>query len=160
MSGVGGLKPGSIIGEAAKPPFAVLPDPSSLFLDRARRFATLAPGHELEAYLTFLAVLTGAQHDIQAGLAAPALPPSERIDQALEHGMPPISRALYEPDDTALDTLQRLLTRLEGAEVPPETAAAIRALVALPREEQRRQASAVLKDALPEAEIARLGGGQ
>src|SRR5262249_59705869 len=102
MSDSGGLKPGTILGEEAKPPFVVLPDPSLLFLNRARRLATLAPTHELGPYLSFLAILTGAQHEIQADLPAPVLPPCERIGQALEHGMPPISRALYEPDDTAL----------------------------------------------------------
>lgn len=73
MSDIAGPMPGTILGEAAKPPFAVLPDPSWLFLNRARRFATLAPTHELGTYLAFLAVLTGAQHEIQADL--PALEP-------------------------------------------------------------------------------------
>ena len=81
------------IGEEAKPPFAVLPDPSSLFLNRSKRLAALAPDHELEPYLTFLAGLTRAQHDIQPDLPPATLPSFERIGQALEHGMPPISRA-------------------------------------------------------------------
>jgi len=130
MSDIGALKPGTILGEAAKPPFAVLPDPCLLFLNRARRFAALAPNHELGPYLTFLSVLTGAQYAIQTDLPAPALPPFDRIGQALEHGMPPISRTVYEPDQTAVDTLERLLTRLEVAEVPPESTAAIQALLA------------------------------
>jgi len=155
MSDIGALKPGTILGEAAKPPFAVLPDPCLLFLNRARRFAALAPNHELGPYLTFLAVLTGAQYAIQTDLPAPALPPFERIGQALEHGMPPISRTVYEPDQTAVDTLERLLTRLEVAEVPPESTAAIQALLAVPHEERRKLASAALTDALPEREVAR-----
>jgi FdhE protein len=155
MSDIGGLKPGTILGEEAKPPFAVLPDPRSLFLNRARRFATLAPTNELGPYLTFLAVLTGAQHEIQTGLPTPALPPFERIDQALKHGMPPISRALYEPDQTALDTLEYLLTRLSASEVPSESSAAIQALLAGSRQERRKLASVALKDAVPEEGIAR-----
>jgi FdhE protein len=155
MPKTSGPQPGVILGEEAKPPFAVLPDPSSLFLNRARRFAALAPAHELGPYLAFLAVLTGAQHAIQTDLPAPALPPLERIGQALEHGMPPIARALHEPDDTALDTLEHLLTRLEASEVPPESTAVIQTLLAVPREERREMASAVLKDALPGQEIAR-----
>jgi len=155
MSDSGGLKPGTILGEEAKPPFAVLPDPSLLFLNRARRLATLAPSHELGPYLSFLAVLTGAQHEIQPNLSAPALPPFERIGQALEHGMPPISRALCEPDETALDTLEHLLGRLDAAEVPPETTAAIQGLLAVPHEERRKLAAAALKDPLPGEEVAR-----
>ena len=50
MSEVGAPKQGLMnIGEEAKPPFAVLPDPSSLFLNRSKRLAALAPGHELAA---------------------------------------------------------------------------------------------------------------
>ena len=41
------------IGQEAKPPYAVLPDPTTLFLGRSRRLRTLAPGHTLEAYLNF-----------------------------------------------------------------------------------------------------------
>jgi len=154
MSDTGSLKSGTILGEEAKPPFAVLPDPSSLFLNRARRLATLAPTHELGPYLSFLAVVTGAQHEIQTDLPAPGLPPFERIGQALEHGMPPISRALCEPDDTALATLEHLLARLQAAEVPSESSAAIQALLVIPREERRKLASAALKDTLPAEEVA------
>ena len=55
VSEVGAPKLGIMnIGEEAKPPFAVLPDPSSLFLTRSERLAALAPGHELAPYLDFL----------------------------------------------------------------------------------------------------------
>jgi FdhE protein len=57
-------KTGTVLGEIAKPPFAVLPDPASLFAQRARRLAVLAPGHQLEPYLRFVAAATQAQHDI------------------------------------------------------------------------------------------------
>jgi hypothetical protein len=43
MSKTSGPKPGVILGAGAKPPFAVLPDPSSPFLHRARRFASSRP---------------------------------------------------------------------------------------------------------------------
>jgi FdhE protein len=142
------------IGEEAKPPFAVLPDPSSLFLNRAKRFAALAPKHELEPYLRFLAALTRAQHDIQRGLPPAVLPSYERIGQALEHGMPPISRALFEPDEAALSAIDALLDRLAGADVPPATAAAIEALRAAPPERRRGLATEALKDAAPVDDLA------
>jgi hypothetical protein len=47
MSEVGGPQAGVILGEEAKPPFAVLPDPSCLFLTRAQRLVALAPHHDL-----------------------------------------------------------------------------------------------------------------
>ena len=45
----------------------------SLFLNRSKRLAALAPGHELAPYLTFLAGLTRAQHEIGQDLP-PATP--------------------------------------------------------------------------------------
>jgi len=116
------------IGEEAKPPFAVLPDPSSLFLTRSKRLSTLAPGHELEPYLGFLAALTRAQHDILTGLP-PVVPPApETIKRALEHGMPPISRALLEPDEVLQQTIAQLLDRLAEVPMPAATAEAVRTL--------------------------------
>jgi formate dehydrogenase accessory protein FdhE len=97
MSDIGGLKPGTNLGEEAKPPFAVLPDPFLLFLNRSRRFAALAPQSDLAPYLRFLSTLTQAQHEVQAELPATTLPPTERMSQALEHGMPPVSRPLIDP---------------------------------------------------------------
>lgn len=61
MSEIGGPKPGLMnIGEEAEPPFAVLPDPASLLLTRAKQFATPAHGHELCPCLGFLGRLTDA----------------------------------------------------------------------------------------------------
>jgi FdhE protein len=154
MSDVGGLKPGTILGEEAKPPFAVLPDPASLFLARAKRFEALAGGHELGPYLLFLATLTHAQHDIQADLPAAVLPPFERIGQALEHGMPPVSRTLYDPDQVVETTIGRLAAQIALADVPVQTAAAAEAMRAASPDERRNMASATLKDATPVDDLA------
>jgi hypothetical protein len=43
------------IGEVADPPFAVLSDACRVFLMRNARFVTFAPGHDLEACLTWSA---------------------------------------------------------------------------------------------------------
>jgi FdhE protein len=154
MSEVGGPKPGLMnIGEEAKPPFAVLPDPASLFLTRAKRFAALAPGHELGPYLGFLARLTRAQHDIQQALPAASLPGFDRIRQALEHGMPPVARSLLEPDDTVQATLVGLLDRLAGADLPAQTSAAISALQSALPSERKQIIAAALQDA-PADDIA------
>jgi FdhE protein len=154
MSDVGGPRPGTIIGEAAKPPFAVLPNPSSLFLTRSKRLAALAPGHELGPYLTFLAALTRAQHDILDDLPRAALPSFERIGQALEHGMPPLARAMLDVDDVADATVARFLARMARAEVPQQTAAAVAALEALSPEERRKAVGAVLHDQPAIADVA------
>ena len=142
MSDVTGLRPGNILGEAAKPPFAVIPDPASLFFNRSNRFAALAPGHQLAPYLSFLAALTRAQHEIERDLAPAALPPFERIGQALEHGMAPLAKAQLEPDPMIELTLARFLDRLADAEAP----AAVQGLASMAPADWRRLISAVLGD--------------
>jgi len=155
MSEVGGPKVGLMnIGEEAKPPFAVLPDPVSVFLNRSKRFAALAPGHELEPYLQFLASLTRIQHDVQEGLPAASLPPFDRIGQALEHGMPPLSRALYEPDSLMEMTVERLLSLLASVQLPQATALAVSAAQQTSPVERRAMLVAALKDAAPPDDMA------
>lgn len=154
MSDVGGLKPGTILGEVAKPSFAVLPDPSVLFLNRSKRFAALAPSHELGSYLTFLAKVAQAQHDVGQDSPYPTLPPFDRIGQALEHGMPPVSRTMFEPDEAALAAIDLLLERLAAAEIPGETAAVVEKLRAAPTHERGGRAAAALKDIEPGSDLA------
>jgi FdhE protein len=160
VSAVGGPKSvpktGTILGEMAKPPFAVPPDPLPLFETRSRRLAALAPGHRLEPYLLFLAELTHAQHDVAhaADLPPPLLPPADRIARALEHGMPPLSRALFEPDDGVMVTIERLLERLASAAMPAETAAVVAGLRAVPADEKRRKAHETLMDTEPADDLA------
>lgn len=155
MSDVGGPRPKLMnIGEEATPPFAVLPDPFSLFLGRSKRFEALAPGNELEPYLRFLAGVTRAQHDIVQDLSRAALPPSHHIAQALEHGMPPISRALFKPDETAQATIAKFLDRVASADMPAQTAAAVAALGAARPEERQRVAETVLEEPAPTDNLA------
>jgi FdhE protein len=154
MSEVGDPKQGLMnIGEEAKPPFAVLPDPASLFLNRSKRFAALAPKHELQPYLEFLSRLTRAQHDIQAGLPGAALPPFDRIERALEHGMPPLARALVEPDEGMGLTVERLMERLAGGQ-PEATARAASGIQAATPAQRGAMIAGALKDIAPPDDIA------
>jgi FdhE protein len=149
-------KTGTVLGEIAKPPFAVLPDPAALFAGRARRLGALAPGHQLEPYLRFLAAITQAQHDILADLPPAQLPPEDRLAQGLSHGMPPVSRTLHEPDAGTMATIARLLDRLAeaGAAVPPRAAATIAGLREASPDERRRLAHEALIDVEPAADLA------
>ncbi len=142
------------IGEQAKPPFAVLPDPSQLFLARAERFRALAPGHELAPYLEFLGVLATAQHEIVADLPAPLLPSAERMAQSLAHGMPPLALAQLEPDAVMLATVEQLANRLAAAPLPDATAASVAALRRMLAERGIEVIAAVLKDATPPQDVA------
>jgi FdhE protein len=144
----------SDIGEQAKPPFAVLPDPSALFLSRAERLAQLAgSGHQLGPYLDFLAKLASAQHAIVVTLPPVSLPSADLIARAQQNGMPPIARGTLEPDGAMLAAVEQLAARLRLAPLPAATAAAVDALVAALPSSGRELVSAALKD-LPADDMA------
>jgi len=144
----------SDIGEQAKPPFAVLPDPSALFLSRAERLAQLArSGHKLGPYLDFLARLASAQHDIVATMPPLSLPSADIIARAQQNGMPPIARGTLEPDGAMLAAVEQLAVRLCQTPLPATTAAAIDALVEALPSGGRELVSGALKD-LPADDMA------
>jgi FdhE protein len=141
-------------GEVAKPPFAILADPRTRFARQAGRFAELAPGHQLEAYLRFLGALAQAQHDCQDGLSDAVLPPAAGIERDYGHHMPPISIGLIAPDETASQTLLRIVGLLEDAEMPEPARAALRAVVATGDDGRRAMMRAVLTAEVPGDQIA------
>jgi len=135
------------IGEETNAPYAVLPDPSTLFLSRSKRLRALASGHLLEPYLNFVADVTGAQHAIQDDLPAAVLPEPGRMQQALEYGIPPLSRGSFGAGEAAEVTLHRLLERLRQIGNPEEARAAIASLTGAPAERRRQLMSAALTGA-------------
>lgn len=106
------------IGDVAKPPFARLPDPQTLFAERAARYRALAEGHELGRYLTFLADLTQAQHDIQNDLPEPAMLDADVLARAKEHAMPPLDRNQFSADAAFDATFDRLLGASKLIDMP------------------------------------------
>lgn len=121
MSNVGDLNPDpSLIGTIAKPPFVQLPDPARVLAKRAERLRALAPGHQLEGYLRFLADLTDTQLRILPDLPEPELPPAETIARAKQHEMPPLDRNSFK-SDTAFDAvLERLLSAVTALDMPAQ----------------------------------------
>lgn len=115
----GGLQPDpSAIGGVQQPPFVRLPDPASLFGNRARRLAALAEQSDLKPYLLFLSGLTKAQHAVQADLPEPTLPAAVDIDRARDFGMPPLDRSAFTMGPDFDVTLQRLLAAAQAVEMP------------------------------------------
>ncbi|HTQ83797.1 MAG TPA: formate dehydrogenase accessory protein FdhE [Pseudolabrys sp.] len=124
MSKAGSLRPDpTVIGDVAAPPFARLPDPASLFAERARRFRTVAEGHRLGAYLKFLGQLSDCLHRLLQGLPAPDLPAAEARARAREYAMPPLDRTHFTAD-AALDATFDRLFALSAEIDMPETARA------------------------------------
>lgn len=135
------------IGKEAKPPYAVLPEPSALFLTRSKRLRALAPGHILESYLNFVADVTEAQHGIQASLPTAALPEASEIRQAIEYGIPPLSRSTFQAGETGELTIRRLLENLRQSNLTNEARAAVESLAAASSEKIQQLMSGALKEA-------------
>jgi FdhE protein len=155
MTEVGAPKQGLMnIGEEAKPPFAILPDPSTLFQTRSRRLAVLAAGHELEPYLKFLSRLTQAQHDAIADRPHDLMPSPEAIAQSLAYGMPPLLGAKTSAPASAQSAILHLLGKLGIDGLPAATLDAIELLRAAPPAQLEAIAAGMLNDSEPQADIA------
>jgi FdhE protein len=114
---------------SSTPPYAVTPTPETLFAKRAERLRALAPGHELRAYLDFLAGVADAQGAIVASVIPPAAP-SANLDMALAHGMPPLARRDLASDPAAAALLDRLVAALARGPLEPGPRAAVDSLMA------------------------------
>jgi len=134
------------IGKEAQPLYAVLPDPSKLYLARCKRLRALAPGHMLEPYLLFAANVTEAQHEIQAGLSEPVLPPFDQMREALANEMPPVGMTAIDLGEDAEIILNRLLERLRGP-LTPEARAAVESLASATVEKRYQLLSGAAKGA-------------
>jgi FdhE protein len=147
---VGDLKPDpSVIGQVAKPPFVRLPDPALLFAERAERLRELAPGHDLEPYLRFLADLSDAQSRIQAELPEPDMPADDVVARAREHAMPPLDRNRFTADAACEATFERLLSTADSLEMPASAREALGRLKAADAAARDRMIRDVLADSIP-----------
>lgn len=142
------------IGIAGSVPFVRLPDPATLFADRAARLREAASGHPLEAYLRFVAEVARAQAAIQA--KGPPVAAPDAADRALriEHGMPPLSRHGLEADPGFDNGLLALLAELDLTTAPEASSAARETLRAASREDRLDLALQVFEGALPVDRIA------
>ena len=111
-------------------PTLILPDPSRIFRDRARRFATLAEGHSLADWLSFLGRLTLVQHKLLQEYPPPALPDETALALAHEHRLPPVPAASWPRDPSWRQALTALACDLAPHAPPPaqDTLARIRAM--------------------------------
>jgi FdhE protein len=155
MSKAGEIRPDpTMIGNVVEPPFARLPDPKTLFAQRAERFVTLVEGHKLGPYLRFLGGVCGCQHRVQEGLAEPEMPSADARTRAREHAMPPLDRSHFTSDAACDATLDRLFALAADLEMPGQARAALeraRSASASARDEMVRS---VLSDSIPVETLA------
>ena len=142
------------IGEVAKPPFARLPDPLTMFARRADRLRALAKGHELGAYLTFLADLSDVQHGVQRGPPGAELPAPEAIARARQYKMPPLDRLRFTCSGAFAPLWEGLLATAGRIAMPDDARLALDRLKAADPAGQAAMIGAVLKNAIPAEALA------
>lgn len=142
------------IGEVSAPPFARLPDPASLFMQRGERFRALADGHELKPYLLFLADLCFVQHAVQDGLPEVELPAADALARAREFGMPPLDRSRFTADVACDETLARVLGSAGECEMPAPARSALLNVLSADAAAQAAMVRCVLADAVPVEALA------
>lgn len=142
------------IGEVVDPPFARMPDPRSIFETRAGRFATLAQGHRLGPYLTFLAGLARVQADIQDGLPEPDMPAPDALARSREFEMPALDRTRFADDPACLETIRRFIAGASAVEMPVEARESLDELTSAEDEMLAWMAKNVAADAVPAHDAA------
>lgn len=130
----------------------LLPVTSSLFADRANRFATLALEHSLGDWLSFLAQLSRAQQDAFNALPEIPLPDAAFLEQAKTHGMPPLDPASR---PAAWRDALRQIARSLSDQAPPAARTALEALLAA-NDEMLESLAATLLNGEPTAADAAL----
>lgn len=106
------------IGEVAKPPFARLPDPSTMFVRRAKRLRSLADGNALRSYLIFLADLADIQDRLQDGLPEVQITATDAITRARQFSMPPLSASDFARDQAFNAAWHRFLALADDIAMP------------------------------------------
>ncbi len=142
------------IPERDKPPFVLLPDPSSLFGLRAMRFEALAKDHKLETYLRFLGALSRLQDEIARDLPDPALPSGPDMKTRASGAMPVIPREELADEPSVALAVERLLTGASGVDMPDEARAALERVRAADEDTRREMIASVLGDAIPVETVA------
>jgi len=142
------------IAERDKPPFLRLPEPQSLFSLRAMRFASLAPGHQLEPYLSFLAQLSRVQDQLAGASTPPTMPPLGEQRRRAANAMPLVPREDLASDASAIEGFARLLALMEGVAMPELARAALTRAKAADADATRAMFTAILSDAVPVDAVA------
>lgn len=150
MSKVGAPRHDAVpIGRIAEPPFARLPDPSTLFQTRSERFQHLSARHQLSPYLRFLSGISLCQHQLQDGLPDADLPSEDDRKRARDHAMPPLDRGRFTADAAFDATLKRLLQLASGIDMPDAARVALTRFTEADPATCIAMARAVLADEIP-----------
>ena len=128
------IPPTEPINDSSEPPRVVVAQRTSIFADRARRFATLAAGHALGDWLRLLGRLSQAQHRALQSLPVVPLPDGEGLRRAHAHAMPPLPAQHWPRDPVWRAALRTIIDVV--AEGSPEAARTSLAELAVATPEQ------------------------
>lgn len=103
-------------------PRVQLPDSSSVFVDRAARLRQLAKDHSLAGYLNLMAHVADAQHKLLGTVHLTPVP-TDRLERAQAHGMPPLQAVGWQRGAEWLEVLDALLKHLTQVQPPLPDAA-------------------------------------
>jgi FdhE protein len=95
------------------PPRVLLPKPSSIFFERSRRLASLAKGHSMGPWLSFLGRLTSVQHDLLQKYRPLPRPEKGAVSSPGEHTLPPLSASSWQRDSLWRQGAAELARKLE-----------------------------------------------
>ena len=144
----------SMIGGIPKAPFVRLPDPASLFAQRAARLKTLTATGELAPYLGFLAALADAQDAVLPTLPDPILPNPNVLARSGEFAMPPLDRAAFRPDAPLRETCRRLFAEFAAISKPEAAQSALERVQRADGGSFDGMIAAVLADSIPFETVA------
>jgi FdhE protein len=105
-------------------PVIIFPDPSDIFLQRSRRFTTLAAGHTLGDWLRFLARITEAQHKLLQTYSQFPQPDAATLSPARKHCLPPVPAQSWPRDPS----WRQILTGLADL-IAPDAPALVREIL-------------------------------
>ncbi|GAB4072181.1 formate dehydrogenase accessory protein FdhE [Ancylobacter sonchi] len=144
----------TVIGAVSTPPFAVVPDPATLFPIRAKRLRAYAAVSPAKLYLDFVAGIVDAQAETVALAPAPAPIPAEQVARASEFGMPPLDRSALAADPAFQPTLDILFDAIAKRPMPEPAAAALARVRQAGGAERAEIAANVLAHAIPMEALA------
>ena len=143
------------IGTEASPPFAVLPEPDTLFVRRAGRFAALAEGHALGGYLSFAGRVCALQAAACAKVPAPASPAPDALKLARDGAMPPLPLTGLAADPAFTAVLHHLIDAIrDDDQMPAPARAAAERFTGYDALALERVIDALIVDAVPADSIA------
>ncbi len=149
------LEPQALATPSGEPPRVILPGRTTVFADRARRFAALSAGHALGDWLAFLGHLTAAQQSALDNFPAVPLPDAPALTRCREHGMPPLPAQSW-PRAPAWRAALAVIGEHLLPHAPPAAADTLRSLAAATPEAVEALADRVLRTELYGGQADRL----